>query len=313
MNELLKKLLETELLTEEMADQLTEALTAELDQLKESVREEERTQIQQQLVEQWETERNQLIEALDTQLSEVLTAEINELKEDIDQFRDLEVEYNQRLVEAKEQMKVKVNEDLDKLASMTSDFLEMRLGAEMEELKEDIQEVKRLEFGRHVFEGFMNDFKKHFAVEDGSEATISDLQKQVSSLSEALATKDAQIEQTTRAAKIAELTESLDGDKKAVMESILERVPTDRLEKTFESTIGRLLKESAEPSKAKETEVLAESESVEDAVKTSDESLKEGKIVTGDKDEIVQLDETVKQGLSDEARAWIQAAAGTKS
>lgn len=293
MNELLEKLLSSEILTEEVAASLKEELQAELDALRESVREEESKIVREELVEKWEGERDSLIEALDTAVTEQLKEELAELKQDIEDFRDLEVEYNQRLAQEKAKLKEQLDSDLNELVEHVSDFLELRLQAELNELREDIEEVKKLEFGRKIFETFVSEFKENFGGDDVSSAKdIARLKEELKQTSAQLQESQKMLAKNKHSQRINELTESLVGEAKETMQTVLERVPFERLDETYAKFIGRVLKESRTvDGEGKEKEVLAE----------HDSSAKTGEDVTvrsGDReDKTKQLNEHVSDNL----------------
>ena len=148
MDEILKKLLESDVLSEETKAELQEQFKSAVD----TFLSEERAKLEQQIMAQFTEEfvkaQEQLTEALDVKIDTFLAAEFNELKEDINKFRDLEVEYAEKLVEEKETLATQLSEELDQLVDKLDVFLEIRLDEVFDELKEDIAEVKKLEFGR---------------------------------------------------------------------------------------------------------------------------------------------------------------------
>jgi len=163
MNELLQKLLEAEILTEETKKDLEEAFTAARDEAITAAKDEAAADVRADLTEQWVAEKDTLVEAIDTKVGELLEQEIEELKEDIERFRDLEAEYAEKLVEAKAAMADELKADLGDLVEKIDAFLEMRLQAEIEELKEDITVVRKNQFGKKVFEAFVEEFMSEFA------------------------------------------------------------------------------------------------------------------------------------------------------
>jgi hypothetical protein len=293
MEELLKKLLEAEILTEDTKSDLEAAFQAQLAEAVETAEAEASENVRAELTEQWVAERDVLIEAVDTKVNDFLGRELDELKEDIDRFRDLEAEHAEKLVEAKGEMKVQLENDLAELVEKMNTFLEMRLANELEELKEDLTEAKELQFGRELFEGFVQEYRKNFIEEGSVEAELREAHEKLAEVTGLLAEAEDHAAEQARAAKMAELLDSLEGRRREVMESILANVPTDQLDEGYKTFIGRVLNEKTEESTpAKEEEVLAESDSEEQV-----ENISEGVVVTGDTEEVLE------EGTADEAPA----------
>ncbi len=291
MDELLKKLLEADILTEETKNSLEAAFKSQLSEAIERVETETSERVRVELTEQWIAERDVLIEAVDTKVTQFLTREMQELAEDISRFRDLEAEYAAKLVEAKEQMAVNLQSDMEELVDKLNTFLEMRLTHELTELKEDIQEAKKLQFGRELFEGFVEEYRKNFVNEEGVEAELVETRKRLSDVQRKLDEAATKIESSAREAKMATLLQPLSGKRRDVMESILANVPTTQLEEGYKTFIGRVLKESddtkttaTKESKVKEAKVLAESGSEGN----KKEGQVKGKVVTGDTDPVLE-------------------------
>lgn len=260
MDELLKKLLAAEVLTEETKQELEAAFKGQLTEAFEKARADAQATVTAELNEAWLTERDTLIEALDAKVTEALTEELSELRTDIERFRDLEAEYAVKLVEAKGEMAVTLKKDVAQLIEKLDNFLEIRLTAEIEELREDISEVKKNEFGKKVFESFVAEFKKHYAGDDSVEAKLTETEQR---LADALATleesekKAAKLERTMKMEKVLA---PLSGRTREVMEAILKNVDTSLMEDAYKTYVGRVLKETAEKAvtSEKEEKVLAE-------------------------------------------------------
>lgn len=281
MNELLKKLLEAEVLSEETKKELEEAMSSQLTEAVEAAKKEATEQVRVELTEQWITERDALIEAIDDKVEDYLKQEIAELKEDISAFRDLEAEYAERLVEAKSVMAEELQKDLAELIEKLNSFLEIRLGAEFDELREDIEEAKKLQFGKKVFESFVAEYRKSFVDEDSVEAELREARV---ALDEAKKKKEAaedEVKSMKRKAKMESILKPLSGKQREIMETILNKVSTEGLEEAYKTFIGRVLKESEDKSSEKEDKVLAESKSKKAAeeAKTEEVVLKTGDLI----------------------------------
>lgn len=312
MDELLKKLIEADILTEDTKADLESAFQSQLSEAVERVEVETKERVQAELAEQWVTQRDHLIEAVDTKVTDFLTQEIEELKEDIERFRDLEAEHAEKLVEAKEEMATSLQSDMEQLVEKLNTFLEIRLTQEMDELKDDLQEAKKLEFGREIFEGVVNEYRKNFVNDEGIEAELIESRKRAQDLEEQLTEAATHIEQSERTATLDSLLKPLAGHQKEVMESILSNVPTSQLAEGYKRFIGRVLKENNTlESKEKEDIVLAEGDSNKTDV--DKEVVTEGVQLKGDApktlEETVDLDSDVKH-LDESAQAALRKLAG---
>ncbi len=226
-----------------------------------SARAEAQATVTAELNEQWITERETLIEALDSKVTEALTAELNELREDIDRFRDLEAEYADKIVEAKAEMKVALTRDVAQLIEKLDSFLEVRLTEELNELRADVEVVKKNEFGKKVFEAFVTEFKKHYADDGSVETKLSETEQRLEDTLAALEEAEIKAAKLERSIKMEKVLAPLSGRTREVMEAILKSVDTPLLENAYKTYIGRVLKETTTTvveASEKETKVLAE-------------------------------------------------------
>lgn len=278
MDEILKKLLESEMLSEDTRTQISEQfqtfVAAQIDEQRQLIEAEIRTELTQSLSEQWVQERDALIESLDMKTDEILAAEIAELKEDISSFRDLEVEFAEKLLEEKKALADSLQENVGALAEMLDEFIHLKLSEELDELKEDITETKKLAFGKKMFESFVREYQMNFVDHTEVEKQLAESAKEVDAVKEQLAESKKALDAATRTAKMTELLSNISaGKQRDVMETILNRMPTDKLEEGYATFIGRVIKESVKPT-AKETGVLAEgaqpTQISESVVKTGD-------------------------------------------
>jgi hypothetical protein len=262
MEEILKKLLESEMLSEDTRSEITEQfqtfVAAQIDEQRQLIEQEVRTELTQSLSEQWVQERDALIESLDMKTDEILRAELDELKEDISAFRDLEVEYAQKLVEQKQELAEALQGNIGTLAEMLDEFVHLKLSEELEELQADITETKKLAFGKKMFESFVREYQMNFVDHSDVEKQLAESSKEVEAVKTQLAESKKALDVAVRTAKMTELLSNVSGKNRDVMETILNTLPTDKLEEGYGKFIGRVLKESAATPTAKETEVLAE-------------------------------------------------------
>lgn len=311
MDELLKKLLEAEILSEETRSQLEEAFATQIDEAVKAAQDEAREQVRIELTEQWVSERETLIEAIDSKVNDYLAEELNELKEDINRFRDLEVEYAEKLVEAEKEMASQLEQDLDELVEKLDKFLEVRIVSEMEELKEDIEEAKKLQFGKEIFEAFVNEFKHNFIDEEGLQSELKETQSQLANTVQRLKEAEMSLETKIRSEKIDSLLKPLKGHQRDVMEAILKNMPTNDLESGYKTFIGRVLKEEVDSSESAEKEneqVLSE-----DTQQAQSSAEEDGVVVTGNLEESVEEKQANQSQLNEEFKKRLRRAGGLDS
>ena len=314
MEELLQKLLEAEVLNEETKSELEVAIQGKLDEAITAAKDSAAADVTAQLTEEWITERDALVEALDAKVTEMLESEMGEMKDDIERFRDLEAEYAEKLVEAKASMADELKGDLGELVEKIDAFLEIRLTAEMDELREDLEVVKKNDLGRRMFEAFQDEFMANFADEDSAQATLRETEQRLVDTQSQLAKAEKVKDELERGMKLESILTPLAGKQREIMEAILRNVSTDQLEEGFKTFIGRVIRESADDSEKEDGKVLRESkdsDDVDDDDKKSkkkskkkkskkdddddedddeDEDVKEGVVVTGDTEEMIKED-----------------------
>lgn len=258
MDEILNKLLQSELLSEETKAEISEQWTASVESFKTQVREEVSMEVRNELAEQWISERDELITKVDSFVAEALTKEMAELKgdieRDIERFRDLEAEYAEKLVEEKHKLAAEVATELDALVDKIDAFFEMRLTAEMDELKEDLEIVKQNEFGRRMFEAFATEYAKNYVDEDAVQSKLTVAESKLKDAEKALAESEEKINKMLREAKMEQVLAPLTGKKREQMAMVLKNVDTARLEESYKFFIGRIMKEDAAATAAPLTE-----------------------------------------------------------
>ena len=200
---------------------------------------------------------------------EALAGEIAEFHEDKKDLAETKV----RLVrEAKEHF-VKSN-FIERSATAVSETVDKVLKNEIGQLKEDIEEARRNDFGRKLFEAFASEYSNSYLNENSETAKLLKV----------VSTKDKQIAEAKKAAKkaieIAEaqqkenkvLTESvrrdkimtdlvapLSKDQREIMTDLLESVQTDRLQKSFDKYLPSVI-DGSTPAKRKA--VLSEAKEI---------------------------------------------------
>lgn len=245
MDEILKKLLESELLSEETKAQISEQWTTSVEAFKTQVREEVSMVVRSELAEQWIAERDELVTKVDGFVTEALIKEIAELKGDIERFRDLEAEYAEKLVEEKHKLAEEVASELDALVDKIDAFFEVRLSAELDELKEDLEVVKQNEFGRRIYEAFASTFAVAHVDESSVTTKLRVAEAKLADATKALQESEEKRNQVLRETKLEKLLAPLSGKKREQMEMVLKNIETARLDESYKFFIGRILKEDA--------------------------------------------------------------------
>ncbi len=311
MEELLQKLLEADVLSEETKAELQEAFSQHLTEAVETAKTDAAADVRAELTEQWVNERDALIEAVDTKVADFLDAELAELKQDIESFRDLETEYAEKVVEAKAAMADELKGDLASLVEQLDAFLEIRLNAELDELMEDIQEIKKNDLGRRIYEAVEAEFRSNFSDEESVEGTLRETEERLTDTTSELEEVTTRIAELEREKKLDSVLSPLVGRQREVMEAILRNVNTEHLEEGYKTFIGRVLKESEEDESEKEDSVLAEG-----ASEDGEEDISENAVLaTGDDEDLLKENadsgaESATQQLSEETRTSLQRLAG---
>lgn len=304
MDEILKKLLESDVLSEETKAEVQEQFKTAIDTMLAEERSKLEVEIRSQLTEEFVKAREELAENVDAKVEAFLDKEFGELHEDINKFRDLEVEYAEKIVEEKERLAQLLGEQLNQLVDKIDAFLEVRLDEEMGELKEDIDQVKKLEFGRKIFEAVEAEFKQFRKADLGTvEQELAEAKDKLQDATRKIYEMEQERLNEARNTKMDELLSPLSGNAREQMKIILSNVATEKLDEAYKVYIGRVLKESVVQPQTTQS-VVAESKTEEPA--------KETKLVTGN-DEEPQLNEDVKPSDQTVAlRARMQKLAGLK-
>jgi hypothetical protein len=183
---------------------------------------------------------------------------MTEIHGDIARFRDLEVEYAEKLVEEKHKLAGEVAEELDALVDKIDAFFEMRLSAEMEELKEDIEVVKENDFGRKIFEAYASTYANHYVDEDAVQSKLVVAESKLADAERALQALEEDRNKMIREAKLEQILSPLTGKKREQMAMVLKGVDTARLEESYKFFIGRILKEDEQPAGSPARRTLSE-------------------------------------------------------
>lgn len=292
MEELLNKLLASDLLTDETRAELAEAFKAHLDTVKAEARADAEVAVRAELIEKYHTDFDKLVEAVDSKAEGILRSELEELKEDIEKFRDLEVEYTEKLVEARHAMAEEVKADMVQLVETLDKFCEDRLAAEFTELHESIEDVKKNNLMTKLFEAFSNVYESNWHDESGVKAELEAAQTALAEAAASEAAAKKELTEMKRTAKMSQLLESLTGRPHEVMEAILKNAPTEALEETYNKFITRVLHETSKGNVSEKESAPAPVLAEEVTPTTVEPTV----IVTGNSAEVVT--ESVKPVLS---------------
>lgn len=250
MDEVLNKLLQSELLSEDVKAEITTEWTSAVEAYKATLREQVSGDVRLELAEQWNTERDELVAKVDGLVSQVLVREMAELRGDIDRFRDLEVEYAEKLVEEKHRLAGEVASELDSLVDKIDEFFEMRLEAEMAELREDLEVVKKNDAGMQMFEAFAETFGHLYADDESAQRRLKIAESKLADAETVIAEREKQLSKMVRESKMESVLSALTGKKREQMALLLKNVDTQRLEESYKYFIGRILREGTEETTA---------------------------------------------------------------
>jgi len=305
--EILQTLLENEILTPETKADLEEAIKTQITEAVEVAVEEAKAEVEAnvraELAEQFVTDKEALVEALDTKAQQFLESELAELVDDVEQFRDLEAEYAGRVVEMKRELAEVAKKDFSQLVNILNEFLEERVTAEFDELKEDIEEVKKIKFGKVMYETFRETFERDFFDKDEIDRKSRKASAELKKTKEALAEAQTKLDEANRKAVLTETLSTLDGRPREIMEAILVKTPTDKIGAVYEQFIGRVLNKSVvEETEEKEETVLAEGSNTQ----SKEETVK----VTGDTGVDAPLNEAAESRLSKEEQQRLRDLSG---
>jgi len=252
MSEQLKKLLDNEILTEETKT----GIVAVIDEMKESIITEEVAKITNELEVKFAGQLTEAKKTLSTDLysliNESVTEEVNELKENIQYYKDLEVNYAQKLEDFKSAYSIKLNENVE-------NFIDGLVNDEIAELKTSLTEAKKNNFGLMIFESYKDVFDKM-----GSSDDVKSIKDELASAKEELTESNKKIDELNRVSIMEGLLSNLEGSKREVMSTLLENVATGDLESKYNDTVKTVigntedLNESDKDSDKGDSIVLAE-------------------------------------------------------
>lgn len=327
--DVLKAVLENELLTDEVRTQIAEAIEsakdeaaskvrAELEAEKEvaiaEAREAAEAEVQANLATKYVEEREELAASLDAKVEALYREELEELREDIASFRDLEVEKALEIEEEKERLAEQYAAEREALITKLDEYTEARFRVELEELSEDIRMVKENTFAREVFESFSQVYVDSFVNEGSLGPSAQDKLRESNEEKDEALTRAAdlqdQLDQMIRERELERVLSPLSGKRKAVMETLLDRVSTEDFTKVYDrmlskvmDTVGASAEESV--SEGSETDEVEEEETLTEAP--------EGTVLAEGDEEVVTEETVVAAGaMNDDESQLLRKLAGIR-
>jgi len=201
-----------------------------------------------------------------------LADEIAEFYTDKQDVADTKV----RLVrEGKEALAALKEQFIKRAAKLVESTVESSLKSEMTQLKEDIENARKYEFGRKLFEAFASEYQTSYLNEnsetskllkiiDKKNQEIMEAKEKVKDALLIIENKDSEVkllkESTQRQEIMHELLAPLSKDNKAIMTSLLESVQTSKLQASFEKYLPAVI--SGTSTKKTQKRTLTESSEV---------------------------------------------------
>lgn len=295
MEKLFQQLLESKILTQDTIDNLKVGIE---EQISEAVAARE-IEVKATLTEQWVQEKNLLIDAIDLKIQDLLESELKEFNEDVERFQHLEAEYAQKLVESREQLNETYKNDVAELVGQIEQFLEQRIASELQEFKDDLEQVKKNEFGMKVFETFAGLFQEKFVNEDEVHNRLAEAEEKLRVVNVELQRATVLAEGAQRAQKIDQLLGTIaHAEKREVMATLLESIKTPELDSAFKKYLPAVM-----DVKSNKESVISEGKSEKTTKQKETQQLSEGVLKTGDTVvESVQKDNTDSLNLAVKAQ-----------
>ena len=226
-----------------------------------------------------------------------LAEEIREFSQD----KKAVVETKVRLVaEARNKLEAIQRRFIEQSARLVKESVTTKLGAELHQLKEDIQLARENMFGRRIFEAFASEFSlthlnenkelsKLRKIIDQQEQQIAEARAAKVQAQQIVESKDREIrvikEGQDRKIVMDELLGTLVKEKQSVMRDLLENVQTPRLKSAFEKYLPAVLNSA----KKEEKTVLSESRSEVTGDKTAKPAVTQGTAIENNVVELKRL------------------------
>ena len=219
---------------------------------------------------------------------EALAKEIAEFHTDKQDLAETKVRL---LREAKSHFEKVKTSFIEKSAKLVETTVKKTLTSEISQLKEDIDEARKNDFGRKLFEAFASEYStshlneksetaklmKVVAIKDKQLAEANEKAAEANAIVESKEKEIARVvENAQRTNKLNELVGPLNKDQKEIMLDLLESVKTSKLEESFDKYLPAVINGKSTPAKKK--------------------ALVEGKEITGNKENKKISSEASDQG-----------------
>lgn len=231
--------------------------------------------------------KSKLSEAHNSHVKKIDEFVVNQVSKELNEFdqdRRALVETRAKLIS---ESRKKLNETQTRFVKESAEkldrFVSGQVATEMTQLHEDLERNRQNQFGRRLFEAMAAEFSASY-YSDGTEArkvqsVLESTKAELEATKQKLAESASASEQAIRKARLAEdraqrsqvmaeLLSNLRGEKRRVMEGLMESVKTPDLRKAFDRLLPVALNESGQKKTAK-AEVL-------------NEAPKQTRVVTGD-------------------------------
>lgn len=197
--------------------------------------------------------KSEAIAKLDKFVTESVRAELLDFAEDKAELSRARVNL---ITENKAKMQKLRENFLKKSADLVERTVEVTLRSELTQLKEDIVEAKKNDFGRKIFEAFATEYgatylneraevKKLINTISGLKSNLEEAKTYAAKANARAVQKEAQIkrinETNERINTINSLLKPLSKDKAEVMRELLESVPTTRLKDAFKKYLNPVM------------------------------------------------------------------------
>jgi hypothetical protein len=208
------------------------------------------------------------ISKLEAFVAENLKAEIAEFAQDKQDLANTKVAV---VTEGRKRLEMLRDSFIKKSSAMVENTVTNHLRSELNQLKTDIQEAKENNFGRKIFEAFATEFGASYLNE---RADIKKLTSKINEMSIKLSesreaeeramtevkNKNQELrrinENMERNGKLNDLLKNLSKDKAAVMSTLLESVPTDKLDAAFKKYLNPVMDGSAATAPVKKQQIV---------------------------------------------------------
>ena len=213
------------------------------------------------------------INKLEEFIVDQLAKEIAEFQKDKQDLAETKV----RLVKESKEKFAEIKQNfVEKSSQAVKETVKKGLTSEISQLKEDIEEARRNDFGRRIFESFASEYATSYLNEKSETSKLLQVVKQkeqqleeaaqiVAEAKKEVESREQEIkkinESVRREQALSELLGPLNREKKEIMSELLESVQTDKLQNAFDKYLPAVMDGKAPAKKA----------------------LTEGKEVTGDK------------------------------